>query len=335
MRGREGYLFDFCKVVFDVFVEGEFSEGPEGDFCLGPDFGQVEDVPAEFFGLFGGEGLDVDGPGWEVAFGDGVEEVLGVPVWVLACHLACFRVGEGLAPLVGLEVDLDVDEASVGLCELVGMSRVSVHVSEGVWCTTVREQVHNLVNSLLVSGEVVPEHGGILQVGLWVSLLGVDEEGELGRIAKEEDRRVVVNPIPVALLGIELNGEASRISRSIWGTLLSTHSRETSDGGGLLANTSEHINRGDVANIVSNFELCNMLAMSYVRWKIETHLHKLQLPLRGQHALGFAHDRNEPAGRSNGSPGAREGHSDQLSGKPQGSRLGIHWKWYRMAFRNT
>ena len=37
--GREGDLFDFGKVVLWVAVEGEFSEGPERDFSLGPDFG--------------------------------------------------------------------------------------------------------------------------------------------------------------------------------------------------------------------------------------------------------------------------------------------------------
>ena len=41
-----------------------------------------------------------------------------------------------------------------------------------------------------MGGQVVPEHGGVLQVSLRVSLLCVDEEWKFGWIPKEEDRCV-------------------------------------------------------------------------------------------------------------------------------------------------
>lgn len=59
------------------------------------------------------------------------------------------------------------------------MARVTVHVSVGIWGSTVTEQMHNLMDSLLVITKIIPEHCGILKVRLWVPLLGVDEEGEL------------------------------------------------------------------------------------------------------------------------------------------------------------
>ncbi len=115
-------MFDFGEVVLWIAIEGEFAEAAEWNVLLGPDLCEVEDVPAEFLGLFGGEDLQVAGPAWVLAVLDGVEEVLGVPVWVFRGHVAGFAVREGLAALVGFAVDLDVVEGALGLGKLVGVA---------------------------------------------------------------------------------------------------------------------------------------------------------------------------------------------------------------------
>lgn len=56
--------------------------------------------------------------------------------------------------------------------------------------------------------QVVPERSSILQVGLRVALLGVDEDGEVDWVPQEEDGCVVEHPVPVALLRVELKREA-------------------------------------------------------------------------------------------------------------------------------
>ena len=56
-------------------------------------------------------------------------------------------------------------------------------------------------------------HGSIFEVGLGISLLGMDEDGEFGRVAKKEDGRIVEDPIPITFFGVEFEGKASRISR--------------------------------------------------------------------------------------------------------------------------
>ena len=48
-----------------------------------------------------------------------------------------------------------------------------------------------------------------------VPLLGVDEVRELGRLADEEHRRVVADHVPVAILGVELQGEAAASALSV------------------------------------------------------------------------------------------------------------------------
>lgn len=61
----------------------------------------------------------------------------------------------------------------------------------------------------------VPEHIGILQVSLRISLLRVDEAREQNWIADEEDWRVITNQIPDAIVGVEFQGKASRIASCV------------------------------------------------------------------------------------------------------------------------
>ena len=114
------------------------------------------------------------------------------------------------------------------------------------------------MSRFLVSGKVIPEpsanqymplhrlfpggsHGSILKVGLWVALLSVYEDRKLRRVTEKEDWSVVENPVPIAFLRIEFDGEASRISRRIGAAFLSSHSREASNALCLLPHTIEHI----------------------------------------------------------------------------------------------
>ena len=127
--GGEGDLFDLGEVVLAVAVQGEFAEAAEGHLLLRPDLGQVEDVPAELLGLLGGEHLEVAGPGGRVAVLDAVEQILGVPVRVFGGHVGGFGVGEGLAALIGLAMDLDVVEGAIRFGELVCVAGVAIHVA--------------------------------------------------------------------------------------------------------------------------------------------------------------------------------------------------------------
>ena len=183
VRWRKGDLLDLGKVVFGVLVESKFAKGSQGHFFLRPDLGEVEYVPSEVFGFLGAENLEVAGPGWVVAVLNGVEQVLRVPVGIFCRHLPGFVVVKGFTALVGLAVDLDVVETAIGLGEFVRVARVAVHVAVRIRSATVGEELHDLVSRFLMGGEVVPEHGGVLEIGLRVALLGVNEDWEFGGIA--------------------------------------------------------------------------------------------------------------------------------------------------------
>lgn len=55
--GINRHLFNFCEVVLRVLVEHEFSYGAQGVVLVGPNFGQVQDVVTEVFGLLWSHGL--------------------------------------------------------------------------------------------------------------------------------------------------------------------------------------------------------------------------------------------------------------------------------------
>ena len=73
-------------------------------------------------------------------------------------------------------------------------------------------------------GPEVPSILSGLDASLWVSLLGMDEIGELDWISDEEDWRVVSYHIVVTLLSIELECEASWISIAVVSSTFSGHS---------------------------------------------------------------------------------------------------------------
>lgn len=137
VRRRESNLLNLGEVVLDVSVQGELAEWSQRHVLLGPDLGQIEDVPAELLSLLRGQDLDVDSPARVLALLNGLEKILGVPVRVLGSHLAGLLVGEGLVALVGLEVDLGVDEGTIRLGPLVSVTRVAIHVPVGVGSATV------------------------------------------------------------------------------------------------------------------------------------------------------------------------------------------------------
>lgn len=244
-------LLDLGEVIFGVAVEDELAKRPERDFALRPHLGQVEDVPMEFLGFVGAQHLHVTGPRRMVAFFDRAEQIFCVPVRIFGPHLGRLFIVEGLAALVGLAVDLNVVEGPVGFRKLISMSRVSIHVTVGVRSATIGEQVHDLMSRLLMGRQIVPEHGGIFEIRLGVSLLCVDENGEFGGVAKEEDRGVVEDPVPIAFIGVEFERKASWIPGRIRRPLFAADGGEASDTFGFLADCIEHIQRGRLTVSIS------------------------------------------------------------------------------------
>ena len=92
-------------------------------------------------------------------------------------------------------------------------------------------------------------------MSLGISLLSVDEMRELCGIADEEDRSVVVHPIPNTFLRLDLNGKSTRITSCICRSALTTDSTESDSGRCLLANGCEEGVGSDIGQVVSDFKV--------------------------------------------------------------------------------
>ena len=75
----------------------------------------------------------------------------------------------------------------------------------------------------------------LLAEGHRVRLEGVDDVRELDRVADEEDRQVVADQVPVAVLGLELDGEAARVAGDLGRIAAADDGREADDDRRALA----------------------------------------------------------------------------------------------------
>ena len=118
----------------------------------------------------------------------------------------------------------------------------------------VRKEDGHLVQQFRRQGPEVPHRGGRTQVGLGVPFLGVDEVRKLVRVATKKDRRVVPHHVPVAFLGVELQGKAAHVTLSIGGAQFTRHRRESGDHIGLLADFGKNLGLGVAGDIVGDGE---------------------------------------------------------------------------------
>jgi len=128
-------------------------------------------------------------------------------------------------------------------------------MSKTIRCTSITEQVHELMNTFLVACKKIPKGGSILEICLRVSFLCVNECWKFDTITYEEYWSIVSNHIPVSFFCIEFDGKSTRISCSIGGSFLSTNGRETNSYLRFLSDMTEKIGIGlqQVSLILASF----------------------------------------------------------------------------------
>ena len=75
-------------------------------------------------------------------------------------------------------------------------------------------------------------------------LHSVHQVGELHRILNEEHRNVVAHQIPIAFIGVELDGKATHIARCVHRTRATGHGRDARKNGYALAGFGQHLGGG-------------------------------------------------------------------------------------------
>ena len=119
------------------------------------------------------------------------------------------------------------------------MAAESVHAAVAVGGSAVAEQHRHLMQRLGCCAPEAPHHGRRLEVCLRVALLHVHEVGELDRVLDEIHRRVVADQVPVAVLGVEADGEAARVALDVRRPALAADGGRAGEGLGRLADGAE------------------------------------------------------------------------------------------------
>jgi hypothetical protein len=85
---------------------------------------------------------------------------------------------------------------------------------------------------------------------LRVALLGVNEVGELGRVAKEEDWSVVENPVEIAFVGANFDSETAGVTGSVCRATFSTNCRETDSSTSPVADLFEEGGTSEISDVM-------------------------------------------------------------------------------------
>nr|GEU28579.1 hypothetical protein [Tanacetum cinerariifolium] len=232
---RESRLLHFRKIVFRIAIEFQHAHVDQRVVLVRPHLGQVERVVRHLGGVGLGHDLHGQLPAREIAVFDGVEQVALRAFAVAAHELGGFGVAQIGDALLAHEVELDPEPLVFRADEAEGMAAEAVHVAVALGYAAVAHDDGDLVQRFGQQSPEVPVVFGRTQVGFRIAFDHVVEVGELERIAEEEHGRVVAHDVPVALLGIELDGEAADVAFGIGRAALAGHGGKAHEDVGLLA----------------------------------------------------------------------------------------------------
>ncbi|MNF54933.1 hypothetical protein D3C84_363770 [compost metagenome] len=247
-------MLDFSKVVQRIAIELQLSDFNQWKLFLRPGLGDIKGVLVVRRCLSFAHDLDAYAPFREITLFDGIEQVaLGV-IRISARQARSLRWSKVLDPLLGLVVPLHPVTLTLSVDEAVSVAAEAMHVTVSIRDTPVGEQDGDLVQRLGRMRPEVPHRLGTLQVALRQTLLGVDKVWKLQWITNEEHGGIVANDVPVAFLGVELQGEPARITLGIGRTTLATHGGKPQESRGLLANCLKQLRAGVLSDIACHGE---------------------------------------------------------------------------------
>jgi hypothetical protein len=151
-------------------------------------------------------------------------------------------------------MELYPDALIGGIDHREGMAAEEVHVPEALRNAAVGHDDGDLMQSLRQHGPEIPVVVGRAHAGARVALDRVVQVREAQRIAEEEHRRVVADDVPVAFLGVELDGSAADVALGVGGAALPGHGREPNEHGRLLADLRENLRLGVAGDVVRDGE---------------------------------------------------------------------------------
>ncbi len=125
----------------------------------------------------------------------------------------------GLETKFWLPDEFDESRLVLGIHEAKGMNPKPLHEAEGARNCTIRHDPHDHVHGFRCQTDEIPEiivcRLRLRKSPVRFLLDGMNHIGKSNGILDEEDRNIIAYEIPVAFLGVNLNGEAAHIASKI------------------------------------------------------------------------------------------------------------------------
>lgn len=199
-------------------------------------------------GLFLREQLHAQLPGRVVAGLDGLEQVAAVVVVVGGLQLQGLVPDGGLDAQLGPPVEFHEGAFALRIDQPEAVHAKALDHAQAARDGAVAHDPHDHVHGLGHEGDEVPERvvrrGSLWKAPVRLHLHGMDQVGKLHGVLDEEHRNVVADQIPVALFGIELDGEAAHVPRGVHRACAAGHGGKAHEDRHLLAGFGQHLGGG-------------------------------------------------------------------------------------------
>src|ERR1035437_4212062 len=190
------------------------------------------------------EKLNREFPLGEIARNDGVEHIASVEVLISAGNLDGFIPNGGLQAELGAPVEFDEGgfAGSVNQPETMHPKAFD-HPQRTRYCAIGHDPHHRMHGFRRVRNEIperVVRGRRLWKAAVGFHLYGMDEVGEFDGILDEENWDVVADQVPVAFLGVKLDGKPAYVTRGIDRTRAACDGRYASKYGRLLTHLGEY-----------------------------------------------------------------------------------------------
>src|SRR5208283_374614 len=155
-----------------------------------------------------------------------------------------FRVRQILDSLLRAEMEFDPHTRIVGIDHRERVAAEQVHVAERFWNAAVGHDNGHLMQRLRQEAPKIPIVVRASESSPRVALDGMVQIRKSQGIAEEEHRSVVAHDVPVALLGVELDGGSPNVSLGIGGAALAGDGREAYEHRRLLTDLIKYLRPG-------------------------------------------------------------------------------------------
>ena len=221
------HLLGFSKEVVGVAVQYHPANRLDRNEFFGNQFGGIQNVEAELLGLRFGKNLHAQFPFRIGTRLDTLPQIATVEIRISAGNLHRFVPHQRMRAGCRIPVEFDIYRFPRVIDKTKGVNAKALHGGKAAGNRAVRHLPHQHVGGFRHQGHEIPESvvraGGLRHLVVRLGLDGMHQVRKLDRILNEEHRHVVAHNVPVALIGIKLDGKPAHVARGVFRAAFAGH----------------------------------------------------------------------------------------------------------------